>query len=326
MIKVHCFVSCVCEVINKAEGVDHRPYYFGVWDSDFFIENHVLHYHSPNTNHEFFKDWYKTLYGIELVKWYDPTKSVQENQLHLCDLVEHKKEYEQIMVMIDLSYLPERENKFHTKPFPHYVMVEKMDDEESWFMWDPDFRWEGKVSKERILESMEEPTVGGGYIFSTEQLVPPTELTVEAYFATCMKLDTYPMTEAVQKIIHNYVDSESETSRPSLKDSLRHLPVLAIRKYAYEHAYAYFWERLGFDEDWFETWCDKIELLVKGYTLIQYKAMKYDRMPSESLLTEIDQIIHNQFHLESQIKHGLMNCFHQWKESQQSVQEEVMVK
>lgn len=55
MIKVHCFVSCVCEAVKKTEGADHRPYYFGVWDADFdVLENGVLTYHSKRIDHNFF--------------------------------------------------------------------------------------------------------------------------------------------------------------------------------------------------------------------------------------------------------------------------------
>ncbi|PKF49116.1 phosphopantetheine-binding protein, partial [Enterovibrio nigricans] len=50
-VKVHCFVSCVCESL-KRKGIDHRPFYFGVWDATFSIsENFKLHYHSDDVDH-----------------------------------------------------------------------------------------------------------------------------------------------------------------------------------------------------------------------------------------------------------------------------------
>ena len=80
MIKVHCFVSCVCEAVKKTEGADHRPYYFGVWDADFdVLENGNLTYHSERIDHDFFHTWYELLYGIKLHKWYDDKRSKQEN-------------------------------------------------------------------------------------------------------------------------------------------------------------------------------------------------------------------------------------------------------
>ncbi len=67
MIKVHCFVSCVCEVI-KTEGVDHRPYYFGVWDADFdVLENYVLTYHSNNIDHAFLHNGTKCCMELKFI-------------------------------------------------------------------------------------------------------------------------------------------------------------------------------------------------------------------------------------------------------------------
>ena len=53
--------------------------------------------------------------------------------------------------MVDMSLLPERENKFHQKPFPHYLMISKTEKEEEWFMLDPDFRWEGNMEREKYF-------------------------------------------------------------------------------------------------------------------------------------------------------------------------------
>ena len=275
MIKVHCFVSCVCEVIKKTKGVDHRPYYFGVWDADFdVLDNGVLTYHSDRINHDFFQTWYEMLYGIKLYKWYDEEQSKQENINQLLRLIENKSPHQHVMVMLDLSMLPERENKFHQRPFPHYVMLEATENESEWFMYDPDFRWEGILPKDKILAAVKEPTVNGGYYFDSETIVVPTTETIEAYFNTCIKHHCNPMTEAVTEIIKAYIVGKEKERLSELPIALKQLPVLAIRKYAYEHAFAYFWEALGRNEEGFETWCDEIERLVNGYTTIQYRAMK----------------------------------------------------
>lgn len=275
MIKVHCFVSCVCEAVKKKDGVDHRPYYFGVWDADFDVqENGILTYHSKRIDHDFFHQWYEMLYGIKLHKWYNEKRSKQENIKEMVRLLESKNSQQYLMVMLDLSKLPERENKFHQSPFPHYVMLESTANEEEWFMYDPDFRWEGVLSKERILAAIEDPSAEGGYFFDASTIIPPSSETVEAYFNSCIKHDCNPMTDAVANIIQLYTSGEEKYPPTGLTLALRELPVLAIRKYAYEHAFAFLWESLGYDWQLFENWCDDIEQLVKGYTAIQYRAMK----------------------------------------------------
>ncbi|WP_342472211.1 DUF6005 family protein [Metasolibacillus sp. FSL H7-0170] len=313
MIKVHCFVSCVCEVIKKTQDVDHRPYYFGVWDADFdVLENGVLVYHSDRIDHHFFQTWYEMLYGIRLHKWYDEEQSKQQNIDRLLELLEHKLPHQHVMVMLDLSMLPERENKFHQRPFPHYVMLEPTENEAEWFMYDPDFRWEGILPKDRILAAIQEPTVGGGYYFDAETIIAPTIETVEAYFNTCMKLHSNPMTEAVSKIIKMYTEGIEQKNIPQLPAALKQLPVLAIRKYAYEHAFAFFWEALGYDEQGFEMWCNEIECLVNGYTTIQYRAMKLAITQNSSLAKDIFAKLEQQNLLEFRIKQGLQECFQAW--------------
>lgn len=313
MIKVHCFVSCVCEVIKKTKGVDHRPYYFGVWDADFdVLDNGVITYHSDRIDHDFFHKWYEMLYGIKLYKWYDEEQSKQENINKLLKLLENKSPHQHVMVMLDLSMLPERENKFHQRPFPHYVMLKLTENEAEWFMYDPDFRWEGVLPKERILAAIQEPTVGGGYYFDSQTIIAPTTETVEAYFNTCIKLHCNPMTEAITEIIKKYIVGKEKENMSKLPTALKQLPVLAIRKFAYEHAFAFFWEALGRDEEGFETWCDEIERLVNGYTTIQYRAMKLAMTQDLLLAEDIFVKLEEQNLLEFKIKQGLQACFQAW--------------
>lgn len=320
MIKVHCFVSCVCEVIKKTKGVDHRPYYFGVWDADFDIENGRLTYHSNQIDHEFFQTWYELLYGVKLFKWYDITESKSANIEKLEMLIEQKSPHTYVMVMLDLSMLPERENKFHQRPFPHYVMLEKTEKEEEWMMYDPDFRWEGILPKERILQAIKEPSVEGGYYFHASDIQLPTKETIEAYFHTCIKHDGNPITEAIGKIITDYMEGNPQQVKLSL--ALKQLPVLAIRKYAYEHAFAYFWENLDLEEEGFEEWCNEIERLVKGFTTIQYRAMKFEVTKDSSILTSIYEKLNEQNALEFKIKQGLQECFNKWLLKQNLLQKE----
>lgn len=323
MIKVHCFVSCVCEVLKKTNGVDHRPYYFGVWDADFDVrEDGILTYHSERIDHDFFQTWYELLYGIKLYKWYDEKRSKQENLEEMQRLLETKSQHQHVMVMLDLSILPERENKFHQRPFPHYVMLETTEKEEEWFMYDPDFRWEGILPKQRVINAIREPSVGGGYSFHAKSIIPPTIETVEAYFNTCIKHDCNPLTDAVTEIVEAYTVG-NELSLSKLNLALKQLPVLAIRKYAYEHAFAYFWENLDLDEEGFEAWCNEIESLVNGYTTIQYRAMKLALTKDHSLTDSIFSKLEEQNLLEFKIKNGLQECFNKWSKAQNSQEKEV---
>ncbi|MEC7815800.1 MAG: DUF6005 family protein [Pseudomonadota bacterium] len=322
MIKVHCFVSCVCELIKRTPGVDHRPFYFGVWDADFSVsEEFVLSYHSPHTRHESFRQWYQLLYGIQIHTWYDPGATKNANIDRLVSLVENRPAHRQVMVMLDLFLLPERENKFHQNPFPHYVMLEATDDPEQWLMSDPDFRWEGTLPRERILQAVRSPAAAGGFYFDGLDVRHSPAETVAAYFRTCMKRHTNPFTNALRRILRAHTGPNASRPLTELTTAYREVPVMAIRKYAYEHAFAWLLEAQGRQAEgdpWFEAICEDIDRLVKTYTQIQYRAMKRVMTNNPALNASIEQLLDQQDERERAIKRSLQGLFDDWWQSQPS--------
>lgn len=312
-IKVHCFVSCVCEIIKKSELVDHRPFYFGVWDADIVVtEDSRISYHSATINHDFFIDWYKRIYGVTIHRWYDSALSKEANVRRLLSLLDNKMPERNIMVMLDMYLLPERENKFNANPFPHYVMLETTDDPEIWLMLDPDYRWEGELPKTRILEAIRSPHAVGGYYFDSSDITPSTNISIKEYFTTCIKLDTNPMTDAVRTIIRHHVDGHQGLQLSQLAEALKELPVLSIRKYAYEHGFAFFWRNMNLDDEEFERWCDVIGKLVETYKIIQYRAMKLAVTADKDLARDIFQLLDEQDQRELKIKQHLHAVFKTW--------------
>ena len=312
-IKVHCFVSCVCEIIKKSELVDHRPFYFGVWDADIVVtDDSRISYHSATINHDFFIDWYKRIYGVAIHRWYDSALSKEANVRRLLSLLDNKVPERNIMVMLDMYLLPERENKFNANPFPHYVMLETTDDPETLLMLDPDYRWEGELPKARILEAIRSPHAVGGYYFDSSDITPSTNAAIKAYFKTCIKLDTNPMTDAVRTIIRHHVDGHQGLQLSQLAEALKELPVLSIRKYAYEHGFAFFWRAMNLDDDEFERWCEVIGKLVETYKIIQYRAMKLAVTADEDLARDIFQLLDEQDQRELKIKQHLYAVFQTW--------------
>ncbi|CAD5261034.1 Acyl carrier protein [Alteromonas sp. 38] len=318
-IKVHCFVSCLCESIKADPRVDHRPFYFGVWDAEVLISNdHHLAYHSDDINHDEFRAWYKKIYGVSVTPWYCETLSKQENLHTLQTLLAQKSESENIMVMLDMYLLPERENKFNQNPFPHYVMLEETREPEIWFMHDPDFRWEGTQNKSQVIAAIESKAVAGGYIFDSSKITPSKNSVIADYFLTCFNANHNPMTDKVRDVVHAHIDTKnSATDITQLGEALKQLPVLAIRKYAYEHGFAFFWRDIGFPEEEFEYWCDVIEALVSNYKNIHFRAMKLaSEQPSpahkKALIEEILLLLDQQDEREYSIKKHLFEVFSQW--------------
>jgi hypothetical protein len=221
-------------------------------------------------------------------------------------------------VMLDLYLLPERENKFNQNPFPHYVLLTETDDPELWFMSDPDFRWQGVQSKQQVLQALASEAVAGGFIFDSKQIKPAENQVIADYFLACIQRDSNPMTDRVRQVVQRHAaPSAPGPALTQLGAALHHLPVLAIRKYAYEHAFAFFWLDIGFDEAEFEAWCEVIEDLVSSYKKIQYRAMKLSTgqlSPAQqsALFSEIYQLLDQQDATEFRIKARLYQLFEQW--------------
>lgn len=333
-IKVHCFVSCLCEIIKADERVDHRPFYFGVWDAEVLIDEQCrLAYHGPNINHDFFRIWYQRIYGVAVNPWYRPELSKAQNLENLQSLLRQKSPSQQLMVMLDMYLLPERENKFNQNPFPHYVMLSETDDPQQWFMYDPDFRWEGPQAKAQVLQAVASEAVAGGYIFDKSEITPADDSMIADFFTACIQLNCNPMTDRVREIVQTHEASLADGPvLENLGQALQQLPVLAIRKYAYEHGFAFFWlgldpqetgySELGCYEPEFEAWCEVIEDLVSSYKKIQYRAMKLatgklTEQEQAQHFTEIYQLLDEQDAREFRIKARLCEIFEQWCEKHQ---------
>ncbi|WP_207457623.1 DUF6005 family protein [Azospirillum sp. SYSU D00513] len=311
-IKIHCVVSCLCDAL-KREGIDHRPFYFGVWDADFAVGDTMgLLYHAPSVSHDGFRAWYRRLYGAEVREWYDRTKSKAENLATLLDLVENRPPTLNVMAMVDLFHLPERENKFNQNPFPHYLMLETAADPQVFFVSDPDFRWEGEVARDRIVNAFLQPSVAGGFAFDRRDLRTPAAADLKAWFEACFRPDANPLTDAVRAILTAHLAGRDGRSPADLATALRELPVLSIRKYAYEHGFAFFWRALRLPDPSFLAHCDRIEELFQGFKALHYAAMRLSQTGDTGLAPDLFARLDRLDRLEFELKAALGAVFRDW--------------
>ncbi|MBW6422578.1 phosphopantetheine-binding protein [Rhizobium sp. XQZ8] len=304
-IKVHCFVSCVCDGL-KRNGLDQRPFYFGVWDVKFTVSDRFeLLYHSPEIKQDFFREWFTQLYTVPIREWYNPAKSKAENLETLIDLVENRRETGSVMVMLDMFHLPERENKFNQNPFPHYLMLQKTADPEKWFVHDPDYRWEGEIDRKTVINAIMQPTVGGGYVFDNALARNPAPEDLKAYFEACFVPDRNPIADAVRSIVTAHLEGYDGLTLADLTAAVRELPIIAIRKYAYEHGFAFFWRALKLPASEFEAWCEEIEALFQALKNLHYSCMKLgqtgDRTHAAAVFQRLDEADRQEFRLKARL-------------------------
>ena len=312
-LKIHCFVSCVCDALKRA-GIDHRPFYFGVWDAGFEVgADHMLRYHSAAVSHDAFRNWYRRLYGAEVRQWYDHGRSKEDNLALLVDLVERRSDSLSIMAMVDLFHLPERENKFNQNPFPHYLMLETGGDPAVYMVRDPDFRWEGEIERERIANAFLQPSVAGGYLFDRRELRPARPADIAAYFEACFLPDANPLTAAVRGILTAHLGGSAGLPPAGLSLALRELPVIAIRKYAYEHGFAFFWRALRLPDDSFLARCDEIEELFQGFKSLHYAILRLAQTGDAGLAPDLFARLDLLDRQETALKGELAAVFRQWR-------------
>lgn len=137
---------------------------------------------------------------------------------------------------------------------------------------------------------------------------------MQDYFKLCFIEDKNPLTNAVREIIQAHLDETQGISLSDLPLALRELKVIAVRKYAYEHGFAYFGRALGQSDDDFEYWCDVIEELIQTYTSIQYQVMKMAETKDLNLYTGIQYLLDKQDRTEKRIKKGLFDMYSDWCE------------
>jgi len=316
-LKVHCVVSCLSEIVKRFPKLDHRILYFGVWDAEVCVDDqYILTYHNEEINHNFFFEWYEKLYGMAVQPWYDKTASKKDNIEKLASLVENRKPDQHIMVMLDMFHLPERKNEFSKDPFPHYVMLAPTKDPEQWFMFDPDYRWEGVIAKDRILNAVNQNTVSGGYTFSESKARPTTNKQIKEYFEASVILDHNPVTSTIRSVLTAHIEGVDKKGKPlpleNLMKALEEVPVLSPRKYAYEHGFAFFWREMLLPEDEFEKWCDVIGELTKTYKLIQFQTMKLSVSKKLEMADKIFDLLDQQDKRETRLKKRLQEVKEMW--------------
>ena len=313
-IKVHCVVSCLCQAVKDAGGMDHRPLYLGLWDGQVVVDDRArLSYHAVGIDHGFYLHWAERLFGLKVTRWYDDTASKAENLARLQGLLAAWRPGDFIMPMVDMFLLPQRDNKFTQDPFPHYALVQPGPDPAHWQMRDPDYRWEGALPAADLTRAFLRETVAGGFAFSSHGLHPPAPAVIAEMFRAVFDAERYPLIEALRAILDAH---ETRLPRADLEPALRELPVIAIRKYAYEHGLAIFGDIEGADWDAFEEACARIAALHGGFAVVQRRAVAFARGGGADDLAQARAELDRLEALERGVKATLQAWFTRWEARQ----------
>ena len=311
-IKVHCFVSCVADAIKRVPGLDHRPLFFGVWDAPFIATDAAIRYHEPGMDQEFFRVWSERLYGLRIHPWYDAGASKAENIATMRELLAARTAEQDVMVMLDMYHLPERENLFNKNPFPHFLLLELTDDPEILLMRDVDYRWEGPMARRKVEAAIDQPSVAGGYLVDRSHAVPPSPDDLTAYFEATFRHERNPLIDAVRRVVDHHV---KRGELGSLAKAVSDLPLLGVRKYGYEHGLAFFWRALQRDTASFEAWCDEIEALIQGLRTLNFELLKLSRLGDGARVGIVHGLLDQLDARETRIKDATAEAFAAWRRS-----------
>jgi petrobactin synthase len=312
-IKVHCVVSCLCEGLRHDPALDQRPFYFTVWDAGFAVDARMrLRYHSDEIDHGVFRRWYERLYGIRVRSWHDVRQTQAKNIATMLAGLDDRKPGEVLTVMLDMFHLPERENKFNQNPFPHYLILEPSDDPGAFRVRDVDYRWEGDIARDKVLHAIDQPAAAGGFILDPAEGRPPHASDIHACFVASFEPGRNLLIDALREIVAAHLDGRDGLSPAGLEAALAELPILTMRKYAYEHGFAYFWRALVLPDAEFQAWCDEIEVLVSGLKLLHVDVLRLAKTGDRTLAPAILARLAHLDRQEARIKRRLADVHALW--------------
>jgi hypothetical protein len=313
-IKVHCVVSCLCQAVKDAGGIDHRALYLGLWDGQVVVDDRArLSYHAKGIDHGFYLHWAERLFGLKVMSWYDEAAGKESNLARFRELLKAWQPGSYVMPMLDMYLLPQRDNKFSQDPFPHYALIQPTENPDVWHMRDPDYRWEGDLPAADLTRAFLRDTVAGGITFSCHGLHSPAPEVIAEMFVTTYDAGHHPLIEALRSILAAH---ETRLPRADLEPALRELPVIAIRKYAYEHGFATFGDIEGADRDAFEEVCDSVAVLHAGFATVQRRAVAWARGGPDVDLARAREELTRLAALERDIKTTLHAWFTRWQSRQ----------
>ncbi|WP_201318752.1 DUF6005 family protein [Paenibacillus sp. EPM92] len=302
-IKVHCVVSCLCEVVKRYSDVDYRPFYFGVWDAEFAWTEAGLSYYSDTIQHERSMKWYERMFGTRVIQWHDRHQDSAANAVRLVELVENAPKHRHVVVQIDMSLMPERDNKFNLNPFPHYLLVSSTEREGEWFMLDADMKWEGVVSREQVLQAFVHNPYPDGFYIEALAIQAPTPNTVVSYFYDGFNLHGNELVSKLRALVSRLAGEPEKL--PQLADALKHLHVIVIRKYGYDYAFMYFHDELQLPREHYEHWAQQIRDLVQAFNTMQYMAVKLSLTGRTELLPSLLETLDKAEAIERGLKQEL---------------------
>ena len=94
---------------------------------------------------------------------------------------------------------------------------------------------------------------------------------------------------------------------------VKQLPVLAIRKYSYEHALMYFIEQSETQSADFDHYAGLVEQIVKGFNNVRYQSVKMAMTGNKALLSSIMARLDEMNRTETMVKHELYRLYRLWR-------------
>lgn len=305
-VTVHCLVSCFCDSLKKA-GVDFRPFYFGLWEAPFHYEAGRFSYHMRGDRHDSLVAVFEKLYGVSVESWFDYGVAKDRNIAAFQSKIHQSKSDDVVIAMFDLSLISCRENKFAQSEFPHYAIFEAGRHDGDYKMLDPDYRWQGDVSSVEVHESMKGDSIAGGYCYDRGKIKSASESVVCRHIEQVLTHRNNELTQTIKRCLEEHSGEAALYESKHLISALSEVPVLAIRKYAYEHAFAHYMISGILSESDFDVICDQIGQLAEGYKYVQYLAAKYSQCLSKSVLTEAFDKLDRLDSIETNLKGRLVS-------------------
>ncbi|TVX92750.1 hypothetical protein FPZ44_06605 [Paenibacillus agilis] len=287
--------------------------FFGAWDAPFEItEQGIITYYSDKIHHDHEVNWFTQLFKVAVTQWYDHGQDRQQNYRKLHQYLRRRPESRSIIAQLDMYYMPHMTLFYHKQQLPHYVILQRLPSG-ALYMHDPDFEWEGEVEEYHVAEAFLKNQYGGGFYIDHTEVREPDYSDIIYYFDTQFKKDCNELPKSVKQLFHDMIEEREGKSIQLLMPAVKQLGLIVLRKHSYEYAFSYFNTALQLDEPAYEEMLAKVKKLVKGWTSLQYSAIKVSVTGSAQMMELLTQKLDVLDELEMSIKRDLHEIYGQWK-------------
>jgi len=303
---VNCILDCLSYSIQnqKMTSSDHFSLYFGIWDEQVELDKsgNMTHYNKSIVNSNYI-DRFKLLYGLEIEKSIIDIED--RGELYTTVMMNRKKHpsYVDVLIMVDLFYLPYPNKCYNARHSQHFVLLEKID-ELGWHIIDPFFSWKGYISTNDMHHGLGYGKLFVQYYYNSNEINVPTISAINSIYRSGVIMKKNVLVQEIGDMLDKVIESDNNNSLSSLLNSMYEVLILLKRKNAYYYTIAFL--------EGNNTKNKEVNFLLKGWENFTYQVMRIAMLNEKESLIQLKARLGELDLLELKVKDTITNLYSKW--------------